>query len=114
MPVYETNCFMQDPKYCIGTYVVRADEKYCVWHGCQMMNTLNGASVSVQCSLQHSKCPCWSCLYVTWLHLFRILGRSPGLHSLQRLPFSDTLESETGVFLGSQMRLQYLYPWAVN
>lgn len=27
MPNYETNCFMQDSKYCIGTYVVRADKK---------------------------------------------------------------------------------------
>lgn len=34
------------------------------------------------------------------LHLFRILGHSPGLHSLQRLPFSNTLESKTGAILG--------------
>lgn len=64
MPNYETHCFVQDSKYCVGTYVVRADKESL--HMARLWDDEHtkcmSALVSVQRSLQRSKCLVELCL----------------------------------------------------
>ena len=51
-------------------------------------------------------CNCWNFLYIVSF----VLGHSPAFHSLQSLPFSSTLESETAVVLRIQGEA-YAFAW---
>ena len=51
-------------------------------------------------------CSCWNFLYIVSF----VLGLTPAFHSLQSLPLSSTLESETGVVLRIQGEA-YAFAW---
>ena len=55
-------------------------------------------------------CSCWNFLYLVRF----VLGHSPAFHSLQSLPSSSTLESETGVLLRIQDEAYAFHGWSAN